>query len=459
MKERELLPPLESAPKTFDPEAVENKFWTEEEWDQYVPETGWLSDFVLANRGIETPTSFCLWTGISTISNALKRDAWLRWVPRGLYPNFYVLMVGPPKTGKTTIALYSDDLLRRMIDYLPTERMKIAKRVNMFRSRITPEAIVRVLEPKEEPYQEENGKVGMFKRGSEAAFLVSELASFLGRQNYNEGLVSKLTDLYDCKDYDDDTTVTRGYRAFEDIYVTMLAGTTRTSLEESVPEQAFGEGFMSRVILVYQMERTRAHPEPRWVRGGPTPEDLAQRLAWMASHAEGEYYLSEPARDAYYQWYMRFHRTLTREKDHRHASLKDRYDIHLLKLAMIFKIQRYDEGNEIALEDFNQAVKLMDATYQWADRAVENVGSGFYTRIYNRIRTVLWSRKKITRKALLQLCSPYGTTADLLTKILEHLYQEELLGIRLDGTERRVVTSNGRELYYVRGKDEDWTLE
>lgn len=455
MKERDLLPPLESAPETFDPEAVENKFWTEEEWDQYIPESGWLSDFVLANRGIETPTSFCLWTGISTISNVLKRDAWLQWVPRGLYPNFYILMVGPPKTGKTTIALYSDDLLRRMIDYFPTERLKIQKRVNMFRSRITPEAIVRVLDPKEEPYQEKDGKVGMFKHGSEAAFLVSELSSFLGRQNYNEGLVGKLTDLYDCKDYDDDTTVTRGYRAFEDIYVTMLAGTTQTSLEESIPEQAFGEGFMSRMILVYQKERTRAHPEPRWVRGGPTPEHLAQALAWIGEHSQGEYRLSEPARDAYYQWYGRFHRQLVRDSDQRHAALKDRYDIHLLKVAMIFQIQSYEPGNEISLESFNQAIRLMEGTYAWADRAVENVGSGMYTRTYNRVRGILENKGKATRRYILTSCSGYNTTADLITKVLDHLYQEDIISVRLDGTERRHVSTAGREVYYLNGKEKE----
>ena len=102
----------------------------------------------------------------------------------------------------------------------------------------------------------------MYEKGSQAAFVISELSSLLGKQNYNEGLVGKLTDLYDCKDYDDDTTISRGYKAFEDIYVTLLGATTRTALEESIPEAAFGEGFMSRVVLVYQHQRTRAYPEP-----------------------------------------------------------------------------------------------------------------------------------------------------------------------------------------------------
>ena len=141
MPNRSFLEPLIKEPIPYRVEDIEDKFWPEENWDHYVPETGWISDFVLALRGIETPTSFCLWTAISIISSVLKRDCWLRWVPQNLYPNFYIILIGPPKTGKTTAALFGDELMRYMVDYLPTERMKMQKKIEMYRSRITPEAL------------------------------------------------------------------------------------------------------------------------------------------------------------------------------------------------------------------------------------------------------------------------------------------------------------------------------
>ena len=445
---RVILEPYRVPPKPYNPEVIKNRFWQNEPWDPYVPE-GWLSDFVLALRGVETPTPFCLWTGIVTLSNIIKRDAWLQWVPKPLYPNFYVILVGPPKTGKSTGVLFGQDVIRKMGDYLPKGVMRAMKQVNVHSARITPEALTQTLTEQELPYTDADGEtVGLYKTGSEAAFIISELSSFLGKQNYNDGLVGKLTDLYDCKDYDDDTTISRGHKVFRNIYVTIIGGTTRTSLEESIPEAAFGEGFMSRSILVFQDVRTRAYAEPRWVKGGPTDEELARRLAWVAQTVRGEYYLSAEAREAYEKWYMAFHQTLIRNQEQRHASLLDRFDIHLLKLSLLIRAQRYEPGNEITLEDFRFAQAIMDKTYDQAMKAVENVGSPFYTKIYNRVKLLVERNKKRTRRQILMACSPYGATADTIGKVLEHLFQEGKIGIILDGNERSIVSNAGRELYY-----------
>lgn len=434
-------------PEAFNENDVEEKFWRDEIWDQNLPEPGFITDFVLATRGIETPTKLSFWTSIWVISSALKRDTWLEWFPDPLYPNFFIFLVGPPKiVAKSTAVGFGEKVLTHFHEWLDNEELQVRKRINMLRSKATPEAMSVVMAPQEKPIMK-NGKIKQIDLGSQVTVAVSELSTFLGKQKYNEGLIDRLTHFYDCKDEDDEVTIGRGHNKFRNVYVTLIGATTPDHLADSVPEQAFGGGFMSRVIVAYQGHSTRDYPKPREIIGGPSIDNLRERLAWVTENAIGEYYLEDDAYEFYSEWYPRFKQQLSKAAEDTKAKMKHRMDIHLLKLALILRAQQYHPGNNITLKDIKHALEILEHTYSDASESLQNVGVSQYTTFLNRAREVIKKKGKITRRQLLQAVSPYGCSAELLTKITDQLLEAREIRGKLNGKDIHHASRSSNELY------------
>ena len=430
---------------------IADRFWKPEPWDGMLTIPGFISDFLLMTRGVETPTKLSLWTAVWVLSSMLKREAYLQWYPDPLFPNFFVLLVGPPKiVAKSTAVRFGEKILSHFHDYIDDEVWQKTKEVNLLRSKATPEAMSVALAPKRIPVIGPDGTAQAVDRGSQLTVVVSELSTFLGKQKYQSGLIDRLTDLYDSKDEDDELTIGRGYNKFYNIYFTLIGATTPKHLEESVPEEAFGGGFMSRVVIAYQHDSTRDYPEPRQVIGGPSIVEMQQRCAWIACNAIGEYQLDSEAKAYYYAWYMQYKERLKKYGDTGPMRLQHRFDLHLLKLALILRAQEYRPGRVIELQHLRNSESLLNATYEDAHKSIENVGVPTHTTFVNRVKNVLMKKGRATRRQLLTATSPYGCTAEQLTKIIDHLNQSGTLDIILEGKIRDRPSTKGVELYVLK---------
>lgn len=434
-------------PIPFDESQIKDKFWSEEPFDKYLPGKGFLTDFVLATRGIETPTHFCFWSAVWTLSSALKRDAFFKWFPDPLYPNFFIILVAPPRicAKSTAVKQFGERILIDFSKRYQDPMIKFIKEVNLIR-KATPEALEEALKPIGERIFEHQGKKVKVYKGSQAAVVVSELANFLGKQKYNEGLINRLISLYDCEDNDSIRTIKRKEIKLKNIYFTLIGATTISGINESIPEAAMGGGFISRVILVHSAKPTRSYPEPKGVIGGPSRKELTKRLAWIANNAQGEYYFSKEAKKYYDKFYIKNRNSLVKGDDIS-IDLKSRYDIHIRKLALILKAQRYEEGNEISLEILKEAEMILEQTYAGAAGITRDVGATLQTKTTARVKEIIFKRGKITRRQLLQRLSPSGVSADMLLKVVEHVYQEGLIKITLRSKTRKFPSTMGEELY------------
>jgi hypothetical protein len=432
-------------PEPFDEESVENKFWQEEEFDDVLPPPGWITDFVLYYRGHEAPTMFCTWAAIGALSMLLKRDA--SW--SGLhFPNFYITLVCDPRlNAKSWIINQAEKVWRTSFEYMD-ELTRVRKITPVLHSKATIESISHFFQAREEEVKLPNGTIQTVKKGTEVAFVISELATLLGKQSYNEGQIAKLTDLYDCREFDDDTTISRGRKEMTDIYVTILGGSTRTNLEKMIPQEAFQTGFMSRLIIAEQEEKIRAYPHPRSVIGGPTFNTLASRLAYIGEKSEGIYEFTPEADEVYQRWYKRWFMTTLPNKPGIQGHMLNRFDVHLLKLATIIRAQRYELGTDIDVEDFESARKILEATYHTNYDAVKDVGSSPIQKSYNTIERKLQREGSITRKKLLQFASAYGILSDDVTRILYQLHDEGKITIFI-GKQRQRHPSRRTEERYI----------
>lgn len=450
---------ISSAPIAYDEGAVA-KFWDNEPFDKALPPKGFVTDFVLALRGIESPTSYCAWSALWALSSILKREVWFKRFPKPLYPSLYITLVSPPRRcAKSTVIRFAGGLVESAPFFIEGKKLSRLKVPNLLYSKATPESFSMLLEPEVERIEiDDKGTIDRIERYPQLCMCVSEFTTLLGRQQYNLGLIDRLTDLYDNA-ISDDVTLSRGMKIFRDSYVTLIGGTQPDKLQKSLPPEAVGGGFLSRLMLVVEDGGARCFPHPRVVPDGPSEDELAQRLAWIAENAQGEYYLSQEAEEFYQEWYRDFHHQLLETTNSRIQDMRCRIDVHLLKLAMIIRAQRYTIGNEIQLTDIQAADKILQATYGPSMEAVDSIGASDDYKFYRTLRHKLSKEGHLTRRQVVKHMSGSRCPVALVNRLIYQLFQEGLIRIRRKGAYVDSLTSNGSELYIwtggtINGKNE-----
>ena len=460
---------MKGRPLPFD-EKDFDVFWKKEPWDELVPQ-GFLSDFVLSTRGIETPTNFCLWSGLFLVSSALKRDSWLKWYPSIFVPNLFVILVGPPRIlAKSTSVNYGEGkILSKFHEMYEDERMRRLKRVNIVR-KSTPEALSLALAPDIEVWFDKTTMMrNEVDRGSQVCLIVSELAMFLGKQKYNVGLIDRLTHLYDCMEIDGELTITRGPLEFRNVFATLFGATTPDGLANSIPQEAFGSGFMSRLIIINGEVPTRSFPVPRPVykRGMIAvdwPQELQRRLAWLAEKSIGEFTLAPETMELVSNWYHGFKKNLTRKfnnMDH-DTLMRSRYDTHLFKLMVLLRAQSYEHPADHPLVriiqpgDFYAARALLDQTFRENFRGIEDAVVHNPEEKWGRqvLRILKANGGEQTKAWLFPRMSPGGCRAPNFRAVLHQLSEEGKVEIiSADGKVQSYATPDGRERYRLTGKE------
>lgn len=434
-------------------------FWLPDLYDSAIPQQkGFLTDLVYFMRGMEVPTLFTLWSGLWLLSTVIKREAWLSWYPRVLYPNLYVILAGPAGCKKSvTIDEVGMPIIERIGKYIENVNIRRMKNIHVVKDKMTPEALLDAMLPANKPgkaafaFVDENGDPLLDKHNrairynatSEMGVVLSEMTSSIGKRSYTEGFVEILLDLYNPKDEWQWRTKGEGVKKFHRTYLTMLAATTPTAFKESVPKVAAGDGFLSRSVVVYQSKTNRRFSMPRRVEHGPTIEELSMRLAWIAENSLGEYHLSEDAFALYDSWYDDHKDYL--EQNEFESGLRGRMDINLLKVAMLLRAQRYvqEPKNEITGDDMAEAINLVHMTYGMSAALLGELGDEVIGNGESVLR-ILDRHVSLTRTELMRKCK---YKADELNPVLDYLVQTGNIMITRGGKQHSYPSKAGDEVY------------
>lgn len=300
------------------------------DFESYVPREGWLRDYVEYTRNTEPPTAFHFFVGATIVGSALARN--VRF-PRGgapaIYPNLCTVLVAPSgKCRKTSAANLGVGLLR-------------AVGGNILADKTTPEAMVTA-------FQERSTTTGLI--------YAPELAVFLGKQKYQEGMVPMLTALFDCPKEWSSLTVMRGEAKLYNVALSMLACSTMDWIQTAIPRDAFGGGFMSRLLFVVQEYTPRCFPLPEALNE-PLERRLLNRLLALGK-IHGDYTLSPAAERWYVDWYKA--RSDRNTENKQFAGYYERKPDHLLRLAIVLAASQSDE---LVLEELHlrQGLAVLDA--------------------------------------------------------------------------------------------------
>lgn len=426
-------------------EEFDNSFW---------PTDGFIDDLRSHTLGYETTNLFSFWTAVSAISAVVQRDAFLRFGD-GLYPNFFTVLVAPPAIAhKSTAMNRFEKIEQEAYRRIPNKLVKEMKKSHVIRGKASAEQLFASMANKDVTIE---GDEEVHKSNANLIMRVSELGTFLSKAQYNTGLIDKLTDFYDCKDYDSDSTISRGHAELENIFATMFACTTPDALANSIPQEAFGGGFMSRCIIaeVKPHHCKRIIPVPFYPTNAPDRTEMADRLIWIMNNKKGEYALTESAFDYYTSWYREEILDLRAkaargEVDHR----DNRKTLHVLKLALVFALQRYSTDRWVTEVDLDYAIKVLEYTNNSSSQMVEDISIDGQTdgRMHKFLRLVrLAGEKGIPR---VDLSRNHNFKKGEIDKFLEELESREMVVQDMVRVKIKGKIRNQRRIYY-KGEPEE----
>lgn len=329
----------------------------------------WLSSYVstFTPRG-EAPERFHFWCGVSTIAGALRRRVYIdegtfRW-----FPNFYIILVGPPGiVKKSTTINVGAGLLREVPN------------VNIGADCATWQAFVEeVAEAKDlfadgDPQIEIDPSTLLDQQHtvtSAITLAISEFGTFFDPDD--RAMVNVLTELYDCKVNSAfvKRTKTQGSDTIMNPFVNLIAGTTPDWMRDNFRGRFGGWGLSSRCIFLHCAEPERDIPYPHKIWQGTYESTIASFQADLIkiSKLQGPYRLSPEAEAFGEAWYTQSRRRQVAISRHPHTDpwlsyyLARKFD-HLHKLAIVLAASRRD-SLLITVEEMSEAAQRCDEIEQ-----------------------------------------------------------------------------------------------
>ncbi|GAG42472.1 unnamed protein product, partial [marine sediment metagenome] len=59
------------------------------------PLDSFIQGYLEYTKNSESPTSYHIWAAVATIAGALQRHVWMQWGHTEIYPNQYIMLIGP----------------------------------------------------------------------------------------------------------------------------------------------------------------------------------------------------------------------------------------------------------------------------------------------------------------------------------------------------------------------------
>jgi len=194
----------------------------------------WLDTYREYTAKAESPDSYHLWCGLSVIAACLRRQVWVNMGHFAVYPNMYVVLVGPPGCRKNSAMNIATNLAFNLED------------VKFSADATTREALIKAIANSATTIELDNKEPYVH---SSLTIISPELSVFLGTNNTD--LLSLLTTLYDCVSTDTEILTNNGWRSIDTIDKDDLALTLniQTDVLEYMPINFIVKKEAERMVL------------------------------------------------------------------------------------------------------------------------------------------------------------------------------------------------------------------
>lgn len=380
---------------------------------------GVLEAFCKYAEDTEVPSTFALWSGMSMVSAALGRNCFIDFSFFTIYPNMYIVLVAKSgrcrKSSSIELALYF--------------MQKVKPKIKILAQKMTTEALISALCGTN---VKDSNIIALDAVG---AIVADELITFIDRNAFQSGMVTTLTKLWDCTDYEYETK-SRGKEILHNPCLSIHGGVTLHGIKEAIPQAAIGGGFTSRVVFVYLENREK---DVFWPKLTPENQVRAEGIEHDMNEIakmRGGFGLSTEAYKILEAEYSRFNKESPLFDIAHLAGYADRRHTNLLKVGMVVSASRRD-SRIITEQDAGTAIQALAAIEGDMPKVLSVIDREFVGEVAEQTLQIIMKRGTIGRPELVKLMSNYLSSRQL-DIVLETLHETKV--IRTDNVNGRKIT-------------------
>lgn len=281
---------------------------------------------------VEMPYSYLLFGALSMVGAAVGRKCWFADDYRKLWPMLNLLLIGPSGIGKSSAIELNQTLL---------SQLDAKDRPQFIIGSASPEKLHEdlVVQP-------------------HAILYASELANFFNRQRYMEGMIPYVTELLDCRPIER-RTKSGNIQHIAAPETTVVGGSTPEWLQDALPDNAVGGGFLPRFLIVKEDFRRQRIPnaemalsKKEWSKALAIREDAYAEFKHIIAVASGPFRFADfGVVDSYSKWY------LAHKAPNNHlAPFAARAPEMVKRMAMLIAISSFRDA--ISEADLNAAIAM-----------------------------------------------------------------------------------------------------
>lgn len=360
----------------------------------------WITNYLKYTESWESPTIYHEAVALSMIAAAVERKVWIPQGNSGIYPNLYIVLVGPPAVHKSTAATLGADLI-----------VQVEGLSSLASDVITKEAMY---DEMQETIKSFDWNDDVYEHTSYTV-IATEWGMFLPEKDMS--FILALIKLYDCEKRFKKGTKTQGNNLLPNVYFNMLGCIQPRKLGDVLPKSAIGTGFTSRIIFVVA-DQPR-HDEPTPTLDGRLEGRLVTDLHKF--HAlKGAFRWTEAANAWYDNWYRHERSNTSLVHDERFLHYVHRKPQHLMKVAMLMRISRDHSELVIDKEDFVRGLAWLNSLEGAMPEAYGSYGMSKSAEITELVRKFVREKGTTTTMEILSIYFR-DITAKELREVIETL--------------------------------------
>lgn len=351
-----------------------------------------LSTYLTYTNDSEVPISFHRWAAIAGVGAILERNIYIPHGHSHIYPNQYAMLIGTAGTRKSTaIKLVKSLLIKSGYDTISAERTSKEK------------FLMDLAGIDDSPMGDgdnilDKNLFGDNSHECRPMFIGADEANdFFGIGNLE--FLSILGSLWDWSGPPYSNRIKTGKSvSIPNPTISILAGNTPTGFSLAFPPDILGQGFFSRLLLIY------GEPSGRQITFPRTPDEhettnIVQLLQAIKCYHRGEIIYSDTAKgflDVIYK-------STKPISDLRFDSYFNRRFTHLLKLCIIIAATRFKTViDETVVVEANTYLSYIESLMP---KALGEFGKSRNSDVTHKILTFIEASDGVTLKSLMKLVS------------------------------------------------------
>lgn len=392
----------------------------------------WLTGYLDWTDNTEPDQLYRIWTAVYTMSSALQRRVWIEWGPYNIYPNFYIVLVGPSGRARKSTAMSGARILLGDLG------------ISLAAAKTTNEKLISELS---EATETETMPNGVAYTHSSLSIYASELVVFLGYNNPE--FLAILADWWDSPDFWDYKTKGSGEYEVENLWISVLGAITPELVRSSLPVDTVGGGLSSRMIFVYADDVEKHVALPIYgIKERSLQKTLVTDLSFMQSYY-GPMEIDESFKKLWVPWYEETMRNPPIKDPHFQGYLSRR-PVHLLKLTMIMAISKKSDTNQklITAEHLKRAIELLEATEARMEQTFAGYGTASDSEVSSMVLTYI-ARKVTTTQAEVYTTFMYYLEGGMpkLIQMLRAFRDVNFITLTKTGTDIKIEVNKQHEHY------------